>query len=290
MTAPVKVLIQYILPHHLLSRIVHFIMRSRSFPFRRGFVNYMVRKYDINTEEALESNLHDRGIYPDLNSCFTRALKPGIRPVSEDPLDICSPADGTLSQLGNIENEQIFQAKGHDYSLTELLGGDTELAARFRNGCFFTTYLSPRDYHRVHMPYTGTLREMIHVPGRLFSVAPHCIANIPRLFARNERVISLFDTEAGPMAVILVGAIFVGSIETVWAGEVSPPHGRRVKRTVYPDEKAISLARAEEMGRFNLGSTVIVLFAHNQVTMNDRLKSNEAIFMGQTIGRVRNGG
>ena len=198
----------------------------------------------------------------------------------------CSPADGFLSQQGKIDCERIFQAKGHHYTLTELLGGSEKLAELFRDGSFITTYLSPSDYHRVHMPLTGQLKEMIYVPGRLFSVAPQCINHIPKLFARNERVISLFDTVAGPMAVILVGAIFVGSIDTVWAGEITPPHGKKISITEYSDQDAVELHRAEEMGRFNMGSTVILLFPQDRVELDSSLVSSAPIKMGQTIGRV----
>jgi phosphatidylserine decarboxylase len=288
MKIPFKAAVQYVIPHHFLSRIVHRMMRTRYFPFRRPLVNWLIRLYNINVDEAIEPDLHNREVYPDLNSAFTRALKPGIRPVSDDPGHICSPADGTISQIGKIDNDRIFQAKGHNFSLLELLGGDKEYAKVFRNGNFITTYLSPRDYHRVHMPISGTLKKMIHIPGRLFSVAPVSIKHIPRLFARNERVVSLFETELGPVAVILVGAIFVGSIETVWAGEVTPPHGKEIRSWDYKKGKnEVSLARAEEMGRFNLGSTVILLFPENKMDWLPELISNDSVLMGQTLGMIR---
>ena len=284
------VLIQYLLPHHFLSRIMHAMTRMRHVPFRRQLINYLVRTYRVDTHEALHPDLNDLTVYPDLNSCFTRALRADARPLPEPPDQICSPADGTVSQIGRIEEERIFQAKGQCFSLFELLGGSRKWTDVFRDGQYATIYLSPRDYHRVHIPLDGKLQEMIHVPGRLFSVAQKFIQQVPRLFARNERVISVFDTEAGPMAVILVGAIFVGSIETVWAGEVSPPRGHRVNTVSYDqdDAKTPYFRRGEEIGRFNMGSTVIVLFPHKRVEWLDRWVSQDHIQMGQGLGVLKN--
>ena len=230
MTHWFKVKLLYLLPHHTLSRIVQWSTRCRRFPFRKSITHRFIRHYNVNMSEAMEP---DPNAYPDFNSFFTRALRPEARPAAQKAGQIIFPADGAISQLGDIQGEQIFQAKGHTYSLVELLGGSEERAEPFVGGRFATTYLSPGDYHRVHMPLSGHLMEMTYIPGRLFSVAPDYTESVPRLFARNERVACVFQTEAGPMAVILVGAIFVGSIETVWAGEITPPQGKGIKVTSY---------------------------------------------------------
>ncbi|RZI70047.1 MAG: phosphatidylserine decarboxylase, partial [Pseudomonas sp.] len=212
------------------------------------------------------------------------ALKPGARPLDSTPGAILSPADGAVSQLGPIEHGRIFQAKGHSYSVLELLGGDARLSAPFMGGEFATVYLSPKDYHRVHMPLAGTLREMVYVPGRLFSVNQTTAENVPELFARNERVVCLFDTERGPMAVVLVGAMIVASIETVWAGLVTPP--KRELKTFRYDEAArapIHLEKGAELGRFKLGSTAIVLFGPNQVKWSELLAAGSPVQMGQGL-------
>ena len=247
----------------------------------------MIRRHHVNVDEALYPDYTDRTIHPNINSFFVRALKPDARPVAAGDEQICSPADGTVSQLGLINDKKIFQAKGHTFSLDELLGGSSERAHPFRNGYFATIYLSPSDYHRVHMPYSGTLQEMVHIPGRLLSVAPFLIDNVPHLFARNERVVSIFDTNIGPMAVILVGAVNVGSIETVWAGAVTPPRGIKVTSTTYSAANAITLNKGDEMGRFNMGSTVIVLFAPDKIGWSTNVTSDDKVKMGQTIGTVK---
>jgi phosphatidylserine decarboxylase len=235
--------------------------------------------------EALEP---DPNAYPNFNRFFTRALRPEARPVVQEAGQICFPADGAISQLGDIQGEQIFQTKGHIYSLVELLGGSEDRARPFVGGRFVTTYLSPGDYHRVHMPLSGRLMEMTYIPGRLFSVAPDYTESISRLFARNERVACVFQTEAGPMAVVLVGAIFVGSIETVWADEITPPRGKRIKMTSYTaGDNVIKLERGEELGRFNMGgSTIIVLFGPGCVKWQTGLGPETRIQFGQTLGRV----
>jgi len=235
--------------------------------------------------EALEP---DPDAYPDFNSFFTRALRPEARPIVQETEQICFPADGAISQLGDIQGEQIFQAKGHTYSLIELLGGSEERAQPFVGGRFATTYLSPGDYHRVHMPLSGRLMEMMYIPGRLFSVAPDYTESVPRLFVRNERVTCIFQTEVGAMAVVLVGAIFVGSIETVWAGEITPPRGKGIKVTSYAaGDNVIQLERGEELGRFNMGgSTIIVLFGPECVKWQSGLVSDMRVKFGQSLGRV----
>lgn len=277
--------VQTLLPHHALSRLMHGLTRLRRLPFRDALARNFIRIYNINMAETQETDYTNRTVYPTLNSLFTRALRSDARSIASAPGQICSPVDGTVSQLGKIEGERIFQAKGYDYSLQELLGGSPELAAQFQGGQFATLYLSPRDYHRIHMPLSGTLTQTIHVPGRLFSVSPTCISVIPRLFARNERVIALFDTEAGPMAMILVGAIFVGSIETVWAGEITPPAGKVITEADHRnDTPPVTLQIGEEMGRFNMGSTVILLFPENTMEWDRALVAGEAVRLGQLAG------
>jgi len=278
--------LQYTLPHHLLSQGMYTLTRVEWPPLKDLLIRTAIRFYDIDMEEAQERNPR---AYRSFNHFFTRALRPETRPLAKDDEAILCPADGTLSQIGTIEGGRIFQAKGHEYGLDELLGGDAEWSSRFENGVFATIYLSPRDYHRVHMPFSGTLKKMIHVPGRLFSVNPGTTRTIPRLFARNERVVCLFDTEVGPMAVILVGAIFVASIDTVWAGTVAP---RSRGTTAWPYGEplpTIPLARGAEMGRFNMGSTVIVLFGRGKVEWDGALRSETPLQMGEAIGRIEEG-
>ncbi len=277
---------QHIVPHRLLSWITHLLMHAKRFPFRDSLVSFMIRRHSVNVEEALYPDYTDRNIHPTINSFFVRALKPEARPIVAGDDKLCSPADGTVSQIGVINDGKIFQAKGHSFSLLELLGGSAEHAQAFSNGHFATIYLSPSDYHRVHMPYAGTLQQMIHIPGKLLSVAPFLIDNVPDLFARNERVVSLFETSIGPMAVVLVGAINVGSIETVWAGEVTPPSRTDVSSKTYTGTDALTLQKGDEMGRFNMGSTVIILFAQDAVLWSKTLTADDKIKMGAEIGTV----
>ncbi|MGD8630109.1 MAG: archaetidylserine decarboxylase [Gammaproteobacteria bacterium] len=286
MTHWFKAPLLYLLPQHALSRIVQWSTRSRRFPFRKSVIRWFIRRYQVDMSEALEP---DPDAYPDFNSFFTRALRPGVRPVVEEAGQICCPDDGTISQLGDIQGERIFQAKGHSYSLVELLGSSEARARPFLGGRFATTYLSPGDYHRVHMPLSGRLVEMVYIPGRLFSVAPDYTESVPRLFARNERVACIFQTEAGPMAVVLVGAIFVGSIETVWAGEITPPRGKAIKVTRYPaSDPGIQLECGEELGRFNMGgSTIITLFGPGSVDWYSGLVPAMRVKFGQSLGQVR---
>ena len=280
-----KVVLLYLLPHHLLSRIVQWSARCRRLPLRKPITRWFIRRYKVDMSEALQP---DPEAYPDFNSFFTRALRPEARPIVQESGQISCPADSTISQLGDIHRAQIFQAKGHVYSLVELLGGSEERARPFFGGRFATTYLSPGDYHRVHMPLSGHLIEMTYIPGRLFSVAPDFTESVPRLFARNERVVCVFQTEAGPMAVILVGAIFVGSIETVWAGEITPPRAKDIKVTRYTaGDDVIQLERGEEMGRFNMGgSTIIVLFGPGCVKWQSGLGPEMRVQFGQLFGSV----
>lgn len=274
--------LQYLLPQHAISRLVHRISRSRRVPGLRPAMSWFVRRYGVRMDEAADPDLD---AYPDFNSFFTRALRDGARPLPADPQQPCCPVDGYVSQVGRIRNGRLFQAKGQLFSLSELLGGDERRAAPFEDGEFATLYLSPGDYHRVHIPLAGRLQEMVHVPGQLFSVSRICVRDIPRLFARNERVACLFDTALGPMAVILVGAINVGSIETVWAGEVTPPRGRQIIATRYAQSgpQAIALERGAELGRFNLGSTVIVLFGPGRIRWHKALTPEAPVRLGQPL-------
>jgi phosphatidylserine decarboxylase len=232
--------------------------------------------------EAAES---DPAAYPSFNAFFTRELRPGARPIAEAHGAVSCPADGEISQIGSVSQGLLVQAKAWDYTLRDLLGGDCRLAAEFAEGSYATIYLSPRDYHRVHMPLTGTLRRMIHVPGRLFSVNQTTTETLPRLFARNERVVSLFDTDRGPMAVILVGAFFVGSMDMVWAGTVAPEH-RRATVWDYAGRTEVRLERGAEMGRFNMGSTVILLLGSDRVQWAEAARPGTTVRMGDPLGTL----
>lgn len=272
---------QYVLPHHTLSRLLGRLAECQAPWFKNRLIAWFIKRYQVNMSEALRE---EPTAYQHFNDFFTRALKADARPLDQSAHAVLSPADGAISQLGAIEHGRIFQAKGHSFSLLELLGGDAQHAAPFMGGSFATVYLSPKDYHRVHMPLTGTLREMIYIPGRLFSVNQTTAENVPELFARNERVACIFDTERGPMAIVLVGAMIVASIETVWAGMITPPL-RQLRRFDYTDSsrQAITLEKGAEMGRFKLGSTAILLFADNHVSWEQALSEGSPVQMGQRI-------
>jgi phosphatidylserine decarboxylase len=276
------ILSQYLLPHHLLSRLIGYAAECRTTWFKSRLINWFAKQYQVDMSEAAVEQLD---AYEHFNAFFTRALKDGARPLDSSADAVLCPADGAVSQLGKIEHGRIFQAKGHSFSVLELLGGDSNRAAEFMGGEFATIYLSPKDYHRVHMPLAGTLREMIYVPGRLFSVNQTTAENVPELFARNERAVCIFDTERGPMAVVLVGAMIVASIETVWAGLITPPK-RELKSTRYDSaaRAPIELAKGAELGRFKLGSTAIVLFGPEQVQWASELGASSAVRMGQRLG------
>ena len=276
------ILSQYLLPHHLLSRLIGYAADCRAAWFKNRLIGWFAKQYQVDMSEA---QIEDLNAFEHFNAFFTRALKPGARPLEQSPGAVLCPADGAVSQLDKIEHGRVFQAKGHSFSLVELLGGDSERAKPFMGGAFATIYLSPKDYHRVHMPLAGTLTEMVYVPGRLFSVNQSTAENVPELFARNERVVCLFDTERGPMAVVLVGAMIVASIETVWAGLVTPP--KRSLKTFRYDEAArapIVLDKGAELGRFKLGSTAIVLFGADQVQWAQELAAGSPVQMGQLLG------
>ncbi|BBL71398.1 archaetidylserine decarboxylase [Methylogaea oryzae] len=271
---------QYLLPHHALSRLMGHVTHCTNPAFKNWFIPRFIDLFNVDMSEAAEENPSN---YACFNDFFTRALKPGARPLAPGNGTVACPADGVLSQFGSIDGDRLIQAKGRDYRLLDLLGGDPQLAGEFQDGRFATVYLSPRDYHRLHMPLGGKLREMIHVPGRLFSVNRATTAVIPNLFARNERVIAVFDTDAGPMALILVGAIFVASIDTVWHGTVTPPSAGKVQRWRY-DDKPVRLERGAEMGRFNMGSTIIVLFGKNRMDWAGGLAEGTSVRVGQNLG------
>jgi len=275
------VLPQYALPHHALSTLMSKLTHCTNPTWKNAFIKTIISLYGVNMAEAKFQELDH---YPSFNAFFTRELKDGARPIAAEADAIACPADGAVSQAGPIANGRIFQAKGHDYSALELLGGDAERAKAFENGSFATIYLSPRDYHRLHMPLKGTLKEMVHVPGRLFSVNAATVEGVPNLFARNERVVSLFDTEAGPMALVLVGAIFVSSVETVWHGVVTPPTIGEPRTWRY-QENAPVLEKGAEMGRFNMGSTIIVLFGKDKTAWDADLVAGKPVKLGEHIGR-----
>lgn len=279
-----RMLIQYLLPQHMLSRLAGFIANCRITWFKNWLIDDFIRRYQVDMSEAQEPNPHH---YYSFNNFFTRALKPEARPIVQEQAAIACPVDGSISQIGLICENTLIQAKGFDYDLQQLLGGSAEHAKLFQNGHFTTLYLAPKDYHRIHMPIAGQLREMIYVPGQLFSVSPATANSIPKLFARNERVIALFDTAAGPMAMILVGAMLVASISTVWAGLIAPARGKQIRSWQYHDQN-IELNRGDEMGHFQLGSTVIVLFAHDHIAWTDNLQTEQTVRLGQLLGTVNN--
>ncbi|WP_027150462.1 archaetidylserine decarboxylase [Methylobacter tundripaludum] len=274
---------QYVLPHHALSSLMSKLTHCENKTWKNLFIKQIIKHYGVNMDEAREPDIN---AYKSFNHFFTRELKPGVRPLSSERNAIVCPADGAVSQAGDITDGQIFQAKGKSFTATDLLGGDADRAEPFNNGIFTTIYLSPKDYHRLHMPLTGTLREMVHIPGRLFSVNGATVNSVPGLFARNERVAAIFDTEVGPMALVLVGAIFVSSVETVWHGVVTPPSITTVQNWQYGDDDAPTLKIGEEMGRFNMGSTIIVLFGKDKAEWDAEFKAGKEVKLGELIGRV----
>jgi phosphatidylserine decarboxylase len=278
------ILLQHLLPQHLLSRLVGRLAECRTPWVKNLFINWFRQRYQVDMSQALQP---DPEAYEHFNAFFTRALKPDARPLDNTPGAILSPADGAISQLGPIEQGRIFQAKGRSYSLNTLLGGDAARAQPFINGQFATIYLSPRDYHRVHMPIAGTLRESIYIPGDLYSVNQVTAAGVDNLFARNERLVAIFDTELGPMAMVLVGAMIVAGIETVWNGQVAPLPRQPLVLDAAPGQKQVQLAAGEEMGRFKLGSTVILLFGPEVMGWAEQLAAGDAVVMGRSIGQAR---
>jgi len=276
-------MLQRVLPQHTLSALMHRLARSQIASVKNALIGMFIRRYGVDMTSAARS---DPRAYVHFNDFFTRALREDARPQSDAQDAVLSPVDGRVSQAGRLRGSTLFQAKGRSFDLHALLGGSATRTERYRDGHYATLYLSPRDYHRIHMPVSGTLRSMTYVPGRLFSVNPATTRAVAGLFARNERVISEFDTNTGPMALILVGAIFVGSIETVWHGQVTPPRGTQTKDWCY-DERSRKLDRRQEMGRFNMGSTVIMLFGGNAIEWSSGLRPGEDVSMGLRIGTLR---
>jgi len=272
------VFIQYVLPHRLLSHLARSLAYSRFRPLKDWLIGLAVRKFDIDVAEAADPELRN---YASFNAFFTRALKPGARSAEADPASLLMPADGKMSQCGRIESGRIFQAKGQSFTAAELLG-DEAAALPYADGWFANIYLSPRDYHRVHMPWAGTLTETLHVPGRLFSVAPWAVREVPRLFARNERLVCHFETDFGQMCMVMVGALLVSGVETVWNGVNIPAYASRPWRLDFRGQ-AIRLDRFAEMARFNYGSTVIVLFPGNGIEL-DQVPSETATRLGRRMG------
>ena len=278
-------LLLYLLPHHLLSQAMHWLTRVEWSPLKDWLISGAIRLYKVDMELAAEQ---DPKRYPSFNAFFTRALHAEARPLNAETSAVISPVDGAISQIGRIEDGRIFQAKGQSYTLAELLGEDAEWHQQFEDGHFATIYLSPRDYHRIHMPLTGKLKKMSHIPGRLFSVSPSTTRVVPRLFSRNERLVNLFETNHGPMAVIMVGAIFVASMDTVWAGTVAPA-SRRIAQWSYDRAEPVEpvvLEKGAEMGRFNMGSTVILLFQKEAIDWADALVPDAKIKMGEQIATL----
>lgn len=277
MSDRLAVLSQYLLPKQALTAVMGRLAQARAGDLTTAVIRRFIARYGVDMSEAADS---DPAAYASFNEFFTRALKPGVRPLAS--ADWVCPVDGAISQIGAIEGEQIFQAKGHSYSATALVGGDAQLARQFDNGHFATIYLSPRDYHRIHMPCNGQLRRMVHVPGDLFSVNPTTARGVPGLFARNERVVCFFDSANGPFVLVLVGATIVGSMATVWHGLVNPPRPGKVRTWDYADQN-IRLKKGDEMGRFLLGSTVVMLFPAGPLRFNPDWVPARAIRLGEAM-------
>ena len=281
MSDRLAVLPQYLLPKQALTAFAGRVANARGGERTTRLIRWFVRRYQVNMAEAANPDIAS---YDTFNAFFTRALRDGVRPQADAALTC--PVDGAISQFGRIEDDQIFQAKGHHYSTTALLGGDAALAAQFANGQFATIYLSPRDYHRIHMPCDGTLQRMIYVPGALFSVNPTTARGVPGLFARNERVVCVFDTAFGPMVLTLVGATVVGSMATTWHGVVNPPRRGEVTEWTYEGQN-IRLRKGEEMGRFLLGSTVVLLFPQHSMTFNPEWLPTRPVRLGEAMSTPR---
>ena len=273
--------IQYLLPHHLLSNFVHWFLRIRVKIIKNIQIALIS---ELTGVDWSESKLKSASDFESFNAFFTRELAARARPIDRDPGSFVVPCDGKISQCGRLTNDRLLQAKGRHYSLRDLLANDPA-ASKFHNGFFHTIYLAPRDYHRVHMPMSGHLQRMIHVPGRLFSVAPYSVHHVPGIFTRNERVISLFETSHGPMAVILVGAMLVSSMETTWSGVITPPRGKRITTGDW-SRREIQLEKGQEMGRFNMGSTVILLLTAGAVSTLADYGEQDIVVMGQKLGRL----
>ena len=278
MSERLSVLIQHLLPRQALTRLAGRVASRQDGGRTAALISWFVRRYGVDMSEAAEPDIRS---YENFNAFFTRALKPGARPLAQ--ADWVCPVDGAISQFGAIEGDQIFQAKGHRYSTTALVGGDAALAAAFDSGHFATLYLSPRDYHRIHMPCAGVLQRMLHVPGDLYSVNPVTARGVPGLFARNERVVCVFETQGQPWVLVLVGATIVGSMATTWHGVIDRSH-QGVRQWDYRDQQIV-LTQGQEMGRFLLGSTVVMLFPPGPMAFNPAWQAAGKIRMGEVMAQ-----
>ena len=274
-----KVLPQYLMPKRAMTTFAGRVAGHKGGTYTTTLIKWFVQQYGVNMDEAVNSDIAS---YASFNEFFTRPLKPGVRPLAK--ADFVCPVDGAISQFGEIDDHQIFQAKGHKFTTTALVGGDAQLAAQFQHGSFANLYLSPKDYHRLHMPCDGRLTRMIYVPGALFSVNPTTARGIPNLFARNERVVCVFESkEHGPFVLTLVGATIVGSMATAWHGVVNPPRTAEVKEWRYDDQRIV-LKKGEEMGRFLLGSTIVMLFQRDTIAFNPDWAPERTVRLGETMG------
>jgi len=274
--------LQGILPQQGLSRLMLALTSWRWRPWKHFQITWFIRHYGVDMQEAEQTNVD---AYENFNAFFTRSLRADARPIAPETETLAGPVDGHVSQAGAIDHDSIIQAKGHDYSVGQILAGDQALTDTFINGVFATLYLSPRDYHRVHMPCDGRLQRMIHVPGRRFAVNPTSVAGIDHLFARNERLVSIFATPAGPMALVMIGALFVGSIQTVWTDRLAARSHGEIQDYDYRNAR-ISLAKGEEMGRFNMGSTVILLFPAGRTQWHSAIQPGRRIRLGEKLGCI----
>ena len=274
----------YLLPKHGLSRVIYWLTRIQFKPWKNLLITSFVKFYNVDMNQAIRPGPDD---YQSFNSFFTRKLKPDARTWAKDPNHVLSPVDGTISQIGQINDDNIIQAKAMNYSLTRLLSNETRAVELLNNGLFATLYLSPRDYHRIHMPVSGKLIKSIYVPGNLFAVNTASVRTVDQLFARNERFISLFDTEIGLMAQIMVGAVFVGSMDTVWLGQITPAKHREITVQQY-EENEVHLNQGDEFGHFNMGSTVILIFQKDSIAWLNELKAENPVQVGQVLGKINN--
>lgn len=283
MSDKLKIIGQYLLPKHLVTLLAGKLANAKMGKFTTFLITKFIKQFKIDMSEAKYSEAAD---FETFNDFFTRELKAGLRPIIEGDNNLATPVDGCVSQQGDIKAGRIFQAKGHDFSLRELLGGRDDVAAPFDDGIFSTVYLAPKDYHRIHMPITGKLEQMIFIPGDLFSVNPLTAQNVPNLFARNERAVAIFSTAIGPMAMVLVGATIVGSIETVWEGTLTPQKNKEIQYWDYQDQEII-LQKGAEMGRFKLGSTIVALFPKNSIEFSDALAPSSVTRLGELFATVK---
>ena len=283
MNDQMKIVFQYILPKHLFTFIAGKLAEAKMGAFTTFLIKKFIKQFNIDMSEAKHSEAED---FDTFNDFFTRELKSGLRPIVEGDENLAIPVDGCISQQGEIKQGRIFQAKGHDFSLRELLGGRDDIAAPFDDGLFSTIYLAPKDYHRIHMPITGKLEQLIFIPGDLFSVNPLTAQNVPNLFARNERAVAIFSTAVGPMAMVLVGATIVGSIETVWEGTLKAQKNKELQYWDYQDQEIV-IEKGDEMGRFKLGSTIVALFPKDSIEFDEQLEPSSVMRLGKLFATVK---